>query len=475
MIFLFFTHKILFSTDNNRIKIFTNIGGMMSRYMILHFLLFCYTQMFAVVEFQNIKNRKVAQFELTEIMTDLLDNNSLHLLDRWREISPKSFKNLDFTKAYLLAGDRVLQKKYSNQALLFYVKAYQTIDNNYADKITAAYKASMILYAQKKRSEALFYINRAIEKMDLLKTKHPLSSEIYSLKRRIVWRYFSRLEYLPDNAISAVEFDADDVWIGMWSGAVARFSRSASRLDIFNSKNSAIPSHYVRDILVQPDKVWVATDKGMAYYLKSNGLWTQIPFFKGMKLKNIIHDGHSFFVATLFKGVYQSQDGISWNNIIPKKSVLDLLKIDNELYLGTPEEGVFRYLENGQLEQFLPNISAKTIIIDENPKFLWIGTYGQGLLKVNRANRKIVQEFTKKELGSDYIESLLLVDNKLWIGTLESGVSIYDLKTKKWSSLSLRDGLPGLDITTITRENEFIWFGTLAGGIGIYMFENEKE
>ncbi|MGL4560774.1 MAG: hypothetical protein ACRCV0_00595 [Brevinema sp.] len=447
----------------------------MTRYtlLLIFFLILNKGNLNAFVEFHHIKNRKIAQFELTEIMMDLLNRDSLHLLDRWHEISPKSFKGLDFTKAYLLAGDRSLERKDTNNALLFYIRSYQAIDKHYADKVIASYKASFLLYAQKKRPESLFYINRACEQIKTLKETHPFASRIQSLKRRIVWRYFSRLEYLPDNAISAIEFDGDDVWIGMWSGGVARFSRSGSRLDLFNIKNATLPSHYIRDILVQPDKIWVAADRGLTYYQKSTGKWNLVSFFQGLKLKNLIFDGTYIYVASLFRGVFRSADGVTWENIMPKQSVLDLLKIDDDLYIGTAERGVYRY-SNSKIEEFLPKISSKTMVADRNNKFLWIGTYGHGLLKVNRHNGKIVQTFSKKELGSDYIESLLVVDDKLWIGTLESGIMIYNLKSKNWESLSLREGLPGLDITTITRENGYLWFGTLAGGIGIYLFQDKE-
>ena len=76
-------------------------------------------------------------------------------------------------------------------------------------------------------------------------------------------------------------------------------------------------------------------------------------------------------------------------------------------------------------------------------------------------------------MRSDYVESLLVEENKLWVGTLETGVSIYDMDEGTWSILGLRDGLPGLDITSITRENDHLWFGTLAGGIGIYLFKEK--
>lgn len=438
------------------------------------FLLMIPINCFSLVKFDHIKNRSIAQYELTEIILDLSKNNNLSTLSHWIELSPNSFKGLNFTIAYLRAGDRAAQEADTNKAIGLYIKAYQQLDKNYSDKVTAAYKTSFLLYAQKKRTEALFYINRAIEQLIKLKIKHKLSKDIFYLKRRIVWRYFSRLEALPDNAISAVEFDQDDVWIGMWSGGVGRFSRSSGLLEIFNPRNSKLPSFYIRDILIQDDKVWVATHCGLAYYKKSDSTWYTIPTFKKLKLKAIIFDGKYFYVATLFKGVFRSVDGKNWTNIIPQKNVLDLLHVYQELYIATSEQGVYKFTAQAGLQKFLPNISAKVLIQDQDPDYLWVGTYGKGLLKVKRNNGKIVQNFSKKEMGSDYVESLLLIGNYLWVGNLESGLNIYNTKTKKWKKLRLKDGLPGLDITTITRENDYLWFGTLAGGIGIYLFREQN-
>ncbi len=422
-----------------------------------------YTQ----VTFENIKNRQIVSFELTDIIFDLSINGQLESLDRWKEIIPISFKGLNFTKSYVDAGDRLIKLNYTNEAIASYIKAYQYIDKEVDLKIEASYNASFLLYAQHKRSEALFYIDRAIEL--IAKKNHSLAEDIFYLKRRIVWRYFSRLNALPDNAISAVEFDDDDVWIGMWSGGVGRFSRSESKLDIFTVRNTGLPSNYIRDILVRPDKIWIATHCGLAYYQKDNATWQKVPALKDYKLKTISYDGTYFYVATLFQGVFRSRDGEDWQNIIPRQSVLDVLHSGGRIFIATPERGVFVY-QDDELKPFLKNISAKTIIEDIDKDYIWIGTYGAGLIKVNKYTGEILQTFDKKQLGSDYIESLLIMDGQLWIGTLEAGLSIYNFKNRTWLRLGLKEGLPGMDITTLTRENDHLWLGTLAGGIGIYLF-----
>lgn len=421
------------------------------------------------VDFDDIKKRPVQQYELTDIITKLYQKNELSLLDRWKDLVPASFKQVDFVKAYILAGDRAVQRKQFDEAVVYYIRAYQHI-GRHPQKIYAAYQAAFYLYARQKRAEALFYINRAVEELIYLKNKSILKDDIFTLKRRIVWRYFSRMDALPDNAVSAIAFDGDDVWIGLWSGGVVRFTRSSSELEIFSPRNSALPSFYIRDILVQKDKVWAATQSGLAYYDKKSSQWIKVPQFADTRFKRFIFENGSFYAATLYRGVFRSSDGIAWTNIIPSKSISDLLKIDDKLFVASPDQGVFVY-QNNKLTPFLSNVTAHTFLHSGSNNEFWIGTYGQGLLRLDKDSGKIIRQYGHKELNSDYIESLAFVDGNLWIGTLGAGVTVFD--GKSWQRLSLKDGMPDLDVTTITRERSHLWFGTLAGGIGIYLFQEE--
>lgn len=429
------------------------------------FLLFFMFPFIGAVSFEDIKNRDIRFYELVDIMVDLGGRGELPLMERWRNLSPKSFKGVDFTRAYSLAAERLLREGITNAALDAYTRAYQQI-GKHKEKEKAAYMTAFLLYAADKRAEALFYINRAVEQSE---KDSPLEKNIASLKRRVVWSYFSRFDNLPDNAISSIAFDGDDVWIGMWSGGIARYTRSASEIETFTPKNTVLPSFYIRDILVQKDKVWVGSHPGLSVYDKKTGKWNSFPEFSNISVKRLIDDGNNIYASTLYKGVYQSEDrGRSWKNIINDKTVLDLFKNGDKLFIATADQGVYLY-ENGQLSRFLPDVAAKSIIIDETGNRLWVGSYGQGLFSVNIDTGKVLKTYGVAELGSDYIETLLYVDGILWVGTLDKGALYFD--GKKWTSLGLRDGLPGLELTTITREKEHLWFGTLAGGIGIYLFK----
>ncbi|MGL5254996.1 MAG: hypothetical protein ACRC9L_08405 [Brevinema sp.] len=434
----------------------------MKQYFIL--LMMAPVALFSLT-FNDIKGRVIRQYELADIMMDLGLKNDLASIERWKMLSPSSFKGLDFTRAYMLAADRHLQDSQTNLAMDAYVRAYQQI-GKHAEKPRAAFMASFLLYATDKRAEALFYINRALE---IVGKDADFENKMNDLKRRITWRYFSRMDNLPDNAVSVIAFDGDDVWIGMWSGGLARYTRSAGVIDIFTPKNTELPSPFVRDILVKPDIVWIAMHSGLAYFNKQQNTWRVIPEFTRLSVKRLIEVNGTIYAATLYRGVFASTNGgASWQNIVPNKTVLDIAHTEGKLFIATAEQGVFIH-ENGSTKALIgENLSVKSFFVDTNST-IWMGTYGKGLFHINVKDGRIIKQYRENDLGSDYIETLVRVDGVLWAGTLDAGAAY--LEGRKWKRLGLRQGLPGTALTTIVREGEHLWFGTLSGGIGIYLFK----
>ncbi len=82
----------------------------------------------------------------------------------------------------------------------------------------------------------------------------------------------------------------------------------------------------------------------------------------------------------------------------------------------------------GKYEILLGNVLVQDIVIRE--KDIWIATSGSGLIKYNLENKTINKYTTQSGLLSNYINSLLLKDNNLWLGT-ESGLCRFNLSSKK--------------------------------------------
>ena len=94
------------------------------RYILILGLLIVFPKInYSAVTFEQIKNRQIVQFELTDMMLDLSAQKKIDLLATWVELSPKSFRNLNFSKAYLDAADRLIRRNLTNQALILYIKS----------------------------------------------------------------------------------------------------------------------------------------------------------------------------------------------------------------------------------------------------------------------------------------------------------------------------------------------------------------
>ncbi len=129
-------------------------------------------------------------------------------------------------------------------------------------------------------------------------------------------------------------------------------------------------------------------------------------------------------------------------------------------------------------------------IVDDTDGNLYIGTEGGGLTVFDRKtnNVKYISTENSDVLLSDNIKSLLVHDDKLWIGTFNKGVEVYDIKTKQFMSNVFTEELDALlsesGIYAITEGlGDDIWLGTFGHGLvkfdskeGTYtVFEEDKD
>jgi len=350
-------------------------------------------------------------------------------------------------------------------ALKCFIQGFHTFDDSIY-KWYCGYYVSSILYQNNNRDSAIFYINR-VEKN--LTNDKIMMEQIKKLKKRIRWEYISKFEGLPDESISDIEFDGDDIWIAMWTGGVGRFTRSSKILTIFNMKDGLLSPH-TRCLQALKNIIYVGTYDGLFYYNKKNGKWYREEGELGnVTIKRIKLIDDKLYVATLGKGLFISDlTNISWKNIFNYSlNITDILNVNKNIYISTLDKGVFLY--NGKnFDIILPNVSAKSLCYVNNK--LWIGTHGNGIFIIDNNN------ISKLEgLSSDYIEVLEFISNKIIIGTLGNGVDILNLNTKEIRNINILEGLPSNDVVKIIFEKNRIWFGTLSGGIGILITDNFED
>jgi signal transduction histidine kinase/ligand-binding sensor domain-containing protein/DNA-binding response OmpR family regulator len=145
------------------------------------------------------------------------------------------------------------------------------------------------------------------------------------------------------------------------------------------------------------------------------------------------------------------------------------------LCLLDKKAGTFRHFRKSNV--LLTNGDFRSMVEDKSGK-LWLGMYGDGVYSLDPQTGDFKRHFYKSEeenlLKSNIVFSLALDHkNRLWIGTSNGGLSVYDLETKKIVNYNEKDGLANNTVYAISIDNsDKVWLST---NKGISVFDPEKK
>lgn len=123
-----------------------------------------------------------------------------------------------------------------------------------------------------------------------------------------------------------------------------------------------------------------------------------------------------------------------------------------------------------RITAFPENISRASDVVVHRGN-LYISTLGQGLLQFN----PISETFNKLQLGIDFITSLHIYKNTLYIGSMNNGLYSYDLYRKRLHSrLNYPHQLFNKNITKITSKGSELFIGTVDQGLIRWDLNNNK-
>jgi len=300
------------------------------------------------------------------------------------------------------------------------------------------------------------------------------------LLRRISWQELGPDALgVGDGNVSALAADGDDLWIGTWNGGVVRYTLGSGQAAVFREGRASLTPNTVRSIEVTDTRVWIGTYQGLFVYSKPSSSWSEIPEFGGAnprRTEAIRAVGQDLYVGTLGDGLWRLSHG-RWSRIasgvLPGDFVNTLAYVDSHLLIGTLNLGIVVLDPATQsmwsFDRVNPDLAARNIILllPVGTQELWIGTYGQGLYRWNRAENRL-SHFAKAggTLGDDWVLSGAATSSGLYFGTFGAGVSRY--RDGRWRQVGLRDGLAGLDVSAVAYAPPYVAFGTLGSGITLF-------
>ncbi|WP_158658195.1 ligand-binding sensor domain-containing protein [Agarilytica rhodophyticola] len=301
---------------------------------------------------------------------------------------------------------------------------------------------------------------------------------------------------LPTNNIRDLFQDRmGDIWISTFPGGLNYFDQSTTAFTNYMHhpmQENTLTSSEIIDIM-QDDKgrVWLGTERGLNQLHNDTEVVTRINW-PGLEDETVLslEQGQD---NTLWVGTWSH--GLKRVNLLTKeiKTYLPepdnpnsisgkfIWKVyrdsDNKIWVGTEAGGLNLYdPTTDSFQRFInspavPNsISAnyvKTVLEDKAGNF-WVATTG-GLDRLDRSTGIFTHYQPDKRdqhsVGGRRIIALFEDSlNRIWVGTQEAGVSIFNPKTEKFITLNMESGLPSLNITSILESADgYIWLATTRG------------
>ncbi|MDQ3046550.1 MAG: hypothetical protein M3R27_03310, partial [Bacteroidota bacterium] len=282
---------------------------------------------------------------------------------------------------------------------------------------------------------------------------------------------------------SIVQDKAGNTWIATMLNGV--FCYDGKKMRRFTTEHG-LNDMRTRDILVNGDKIWIATHKGINTYdlskayagggtldtLKVNGKSSSETTYRLYKdSSGVIWAGNSLGVT---RYSYGKKRLITKANGLCNPMITGIIQDkEGNMWFGAFGGGVSKYRNdlfvNINESQGLTNNTVMSFFKDSKGN-MWIGTWGGGVSKMDYSAWKNkdsihLQNFVAEKEGLAFNNVWSICEDKvgnIWFGTSAAGVSIYD--GKKFKNYDVRNGLHGNRIQALLLDKKgFIWIGTENG------------
>lgn len=266
---------------------------------------------------------------------------------------------------------------------------------------------------------------------------------------------------LQDNTtfIRAISIDLNDqLWIGTRGNGLFRYNTNTNSILHYtaSNKSNSISNNIILDVLVDKNNnVWIGTDGG------------------GLNL--YIQEENSF---SIFKQNRYSNYPIADNSILSIHEGMN-----NVIWIGTVHGGASYFKNYTGMRQIPPSDLAfnqidkqGSRILEDSKGDIWITAGRNGLRRYNPKTSEVsvfIDDPKKSnDLSGNNVLSLFEDDHqRIWIGTLNGGLNVYDTKSERF--LSAEDKEQNKSIFAIEKDTDGnIWVGT---DTGIRVYNSDLE
>ena len=200
---------------------------------------------------------------------------------------------------------------------------------------------------------------------------------------------------------------------------------------------------------VNKDKLLVGMEGGAGFFLVDTrtDIGRLNPGNGPIYTTKILNNGHGYYTGSYNNLMYRLTPLPNGNFDVavllrdPRfGSTKDLKFINGQLWIAC-QGGLFKLAKNGKAQKIYP-AGARALqcyAMQENNGGIWVGTNGEGLVKIDTTGKVIKELHFTDGLAGEYVYSLLIL-NKLMIAGTSGGISVFDLSSMQ--ALNLPEAAP---------------------------------
>lgn len=285
-----------------------------------------------------------------------------------------------------------------------------------------------------------------------------------------------------NTVLSSLQDSKGFLWFGTKDGLNRFDGYSFKRFQYKTNDKKQLLGNYVESLLELDGHIYAGTDNGLFQYDYKQENFTLIEGTEDIIIHDIESDssGNLWYIGN--GTIYRFNPATKTTINFPPSNYFTCTQL-----LQTPEGAIIAagldelYLYEESSDSFkslgfkIPNVLLSAFNINAllmlNEEVILMGTHNFGVLSFNLKTKE-TEEFLPVE-NPFYIHGLALRDNKeLWVAS-ESGIHIYNIKTKEYTNLTKNYNDPYAlsdnAIYTLTIDNnDGIWAGTYFGGVNHY-------
>ncbi|TXD50422.1 MULTISPECIES: hybrid sensor histidine kinase/response regulator transcription factor [unclassified Polaribacter] len=316
----------------------------------------------------------------------------------------------------------------------------------------------------------------------------------------------NELSLVGDHILSILETKNKAIYIGTTSGLSHLIQRTNSKFTFknytnYNENKKPIYIQYLLEDRTQ--NILIASKNEGLLYLNpfKNILRNYLSEIQQKKVSNdireLVFDDHNQLWIGTYNGLHVLKNNkslidlkneINDSKSLSKNSIKSILKDKKgSIWIGTYYGGLniwdttnvnfINFSENNNSKRINYNVISS---IENYKNLLFFGTEGKGINIFNTKTNSIkyIDRKNNSLLLDDNIKSLLIDENKLWVGTFNSGIAIYDLETNTFqndkNTKEIREFLRKTGVYSIKKDkNKNLWFGTF--GLGVIKYNPKNK